>query len=103
MNHSSQDSETTLHEDSPEVNASSSATTTSGDAQIPQAQSTGPQKSTSVKEAVTPGSPGKRTTPAPPPPRTSSRTNRGVPPPCYGVDVTNLHFATFESWKLQNI
>ena len=77
----------TLHEDSPEANASSSATTTSGDAQIPQAQSTSPQKSTSVKEAVTPGSPGKRNTPAPPPLRTSSRTNRGVPPPRYGVDA----------------
>ena len=34
INHSSQDSET-LHEDSPEANASGSATTTSGDAQIP--------------------------------------------------------------------
>ena len=87
MNHSSQDSEMTLHEDSPEANASGSATTTSGDAQILRAQSTSPQKSTSVKEAATPGSPGKRTTPAPPPLRTSSRTNRGVPPPRYGVDV----------------
>ena len=35
MNHSSQDSEMTLHEDSSEANASGSATTTSGDAQIP--------------------------------------------------------------------
>ena len=86
VNHSSQDSETTLHEDSPEPSASGSATTTSGDVQIPQTQSTSPQKSTSVKEAVTPGSPGKRTTPAPPPLTTSSRTNRGVPPRRYGVD-----------------
>ena len=77
----------TLHEDSPEASASdSTATTTSGDAQNARAQSTSPKKSTSVNGAATPGSPGKRTTPAPPPLRTSSRTNRGVSPPHYGVD-----------------
>ena len=102
INHSSQDSETTLHEDSPEANTSGSATTTSGDAQIPQAQSTSPQKSTSVKEAVTQGSPGKRTTPAPPPLRTSSRTNRGVPPPRYGVDAWKSSFRNFWVMEVTN-
>ena len=73
VNHSSKDSEMTRHEDSPEASTSDSATTTtSGDAQNAWAQSTSPQKSTSVKGAVTPWSSGKRATFAPPPLTTST-------------------------------
>ena len=86
MSNSSQGSEMTSHEDFPEASTSGLATIAPSNVQTSPVHST--QKSTSVGKAatLTPGSPGKRTSPMPVPMRTSSRSNRGVPPPHYGVD-----------------